>query len=123
MDRQKYKILYFLFLILIVINSNIQSSGAYKLNVPKVLLPFQSSKLISFVLEAKTETESSEDLCFVWSSSKPDVVAISPIYEGSKAKGDNRNECTAKAIVTAVSKHPQRMTSIILAKETSKFIL
>jgi hypothetical protein len=40
---------------------------AYKLNVPKVLLPFHSSKLITFMLEAKSETpESSEDLCFVW---------------------------------------------------------
>jgi hypothetical protein len=122
MDRNKYNKLYFLLILITLINANIQSTRAYKLNVPKVLLPFQSSKLISFVLEAKTESESGEDLCFVWSSSKPDVVAISPIYEGSKAKGgggDNRNDCTAKAIVTAVSKHSQRMTSIILAKETS----
>ena len=39
---------------------------AYKLNVPKVLLPFQSSKLVSFILEAKSETDSVQDLCFVW---------------------------------------------------------
>ncbi len=42
------------------------SAHAYKLNVPKVLLPFHSSKLISFVLEAKTETDSNEELCFDW---------------------------------------------------------
>ena len=41
-------------------------SHAYKLNVPKVLLPFQSSQLVSFVLEAKSETDSVQDLCFVW---------------------------------------------------------
>ena len=40
---------------------------AYKLNVPKVLLPYHSSKLITFTLEAKSESsESTDDLCFVW---------------------------------------------------------
>jgi hypothetical protein len=136
MDRQKCSKTYFyLFTLIIAACVATRPSAAYKLNVPKVLLPFQSSKLISFVLEAKTETDNGEDLCFVWSSSKPDVVAISPIYDtgktGKAGCGDtnnninnnrnDRSDCTAKAIVTAVSKHSQRMTSIILAKETSNF--
>jgi len=92
---------------------------AYKLNVPKVLLPFHSTKLITFLLEADGETDTSnhheDNLCFVWSSSRPDIVTITPIYDSSSKK---TNECSNKAIVAAVSKHPQRLTSIILAKET-----
>ena len=111
--------------LLVFISLSTTISTAYKLNVPKVLLPFHSSKLISFILEAKIENDSNEDLCFVWSSSRPDIVSIAPIYEGKTSKTggsgeNNRNECTSKAIVTAVSKHSQRLTSIILARETSK---
>lgn len=101
--------------ITIIISSHL---NAYKLNVPKVLLPFHSSKLISFVLEAKPE-----DLCFVWSSSRPDIVSITPIYDKTtkqkKEESSNNQECSSRAIVSAVSKHPQRFTSIILAKEIS----
>jgi nuclear pore complex protein Nup210 len=95
------------------------STNAYKLNVPKVLLPFHSTKLITFQLEADGDTDPSnhneDNLCFVWSSSRPDVVTITPIYDSSSKK---TSECSNKAIVSAVSKHPQRLTSIILAKET-----
>jgi hypothetical protein len=46
---------------------SIKNVANYKLNVPKVLLPFHSSKLISFVLEAKSENnEANEDFCFTW---------------------------------------------------------
>lgn len=135
--------------LVILVVAAISSLDAYKLNVPKVLLPFHSSKLISFVLEVKTEqgagdqsgsSTGSEELCFDWSTSRPDIVTITPLYDTSSTKcspqddtsshslyGDGsetntggRNECSRKAIVTAVSKHAQRLTSIILAKETSK---
>ena len=98
--------------------------GAYKLNVPKVLLPFQSSKLVSFVLEAKSETDSVQDLCFVWSSSRPDIVTITPIYErgASQERLRENGGCSTRALVSAISKHPQRLTSIILARETSESI-
>jgi hypothetical protein len=85
---------------------------SYKLNVPKVLLPFYSSQLISFQLELRTELNDPENLCFTWSSSMIDIVTIQPLYE--------IDNCSTKAIVTAVTKHPQRLSSIILAKETSK---
>ncbi len=104
-----------------------QNTSAYKLNVPKVLLPFHSSKLISFMLEAKSESpDLIEEPCFVWSSSRPDIVSITPIYDKLRQKvnreehGNNQNECSSKAVVSAVSKHSQRFTSIILAKEISK---
>ena len=74
------------------------------------------------MLEAKSDPlneplASDSELCFVWSSSRPDIVSITPIYEQNSYQ---KNECTRKALVTAVSKHAQRLTSIILAKETSK---
>ena len=101
-------------LLLVLLSANV--SHAYKLNVPKVLLPFHSTKLITFLLEANGEADtSSDDLCFVWSSSRPDVVTITPIYDSNSKRS---NECSNKALVAAVSKHPQRLTSIILAKET-----
>jgi nuclear pore complex protein Nup210 len=64
------------------------------------------------------------------SSSRPDIVSITPIYENDPKKDPNKNEygnlndCSTKAIVSAVSKHAQRLTSIILAKEikTDKLI-
>jgi hypothetical protein len=113
---------------LIIVSASVLSTNAYKLNVPKVLLPFHSSKQISFILEAKADTETlneqqNNDLCFVWSSSRPDIVSIIPIYEpaASVSNINNNRECTRKALVTAVSKHAQRLTSIILARETSWF--
>jgi hypothetical protein len=52
---------------------------SYKLNVPKVLLPFYSSQLMSFQLELRSEPGDPEHLCFTWSSSMTDYVTIEPI--------------------------------------------
>ena len=108
-------------IVLINILFNLQNTAAaYKLNVPKVLLPFHSSKLISFMLEAKSESpDLIEEPCLVCSSSRPDIVSITPIYDkiNREEQGNNQSECSSKAVVSAVSKHSQRFTSIILAKE------
>jgi nuclear pore complex protein Nup210 len=113
------KTLYQLFKLVFTLCILTNQLNAYKLNVPKVLLPFHSSKLISFVLEAKSETSDlTDEPCFVWSSSRPDIVSITPIYEKTKQK-QKEEGCSSKATVSAVSKHSQRLTSIILAKETS----
>ena len=109
------------FIQLVILITVLSRLDSYKLNVPKVLLPFHSSKLISFVLEAKSETpDINEDFCFEWSSSRPDIVSIQPIYDKPRRR-DESNECSSRALVSAVSKHSQRFTSIILAKETSIF--
>jgi len=115
-------------IVLIYILFTQNTAASYKLNVPKVLLPFHSSKLISFMLEAKSESpDLIEEPCFVWSSSRPDIVSITPIYDKIRQKinreehSNNQNECSSKAVVSAVSKHSQRFTSIILAKEISNF--
>ncbi|RNA20580.1 nuclear pore membrane glycoprotein [Brachionus plicatilis] len=99
-------------------------ANSYRLNVPKILLPFYSSKITNFTLEAKSELEpDTDDLCFTWSSSRPDIVSITPIYENRNAKF-NGYDCSHRAIVSALSKHSQRMTSIIFAKDikTNKLI-
>ena len=87
----------------------------------KVLLPYHSAQLVTFTLEARGEaseaSEASEAPCFVWSSSRPDIVAVQPIHD------DAAGQCSSRALVAAVSKHAQRYTSIILAKETSKSFL
>lgn len=120
----KTRMLFLAKFFLVAFLSVLNVSLAYKLNVPKVLLPYHSSKLITFTLEAKTDSsESADDICFVWSSSRPDIVTITPIYDKEprhklSSDGSNSNECSSKAIVSAVSKHAQRFTSIILAKET-----
>ena len=71
------KTLYQLFKLVFTLCMLTNQLNAYKLNVPKVLLPFHSSKLISFVLEAKSETSDlTDEPCFIWSSSRPDIVSI-----------------------------------------------
>ena len=95
----------------------IQLNSSYKLNVPKVLLPFHSSNVINFTLELINEDDDikhqQQNSCFLWSSSRPEIVSIEPIYENQQEK------CSTKAIVSSISKYPQRLTSIIIAKEIS----
>ncbi|KAI8519172.1 hypothetical protein Bbelb_024290 [Branchiostoma belcheri] len=75
-----------------------------KLNAPKVLLPYYSTVATNFTLEAS-------DGCFTWGSTRPEVatVQIIPLHHGK--------ECSNKAVVTAVSTQPNKLTSIILAEE------
>ncbi|XP_078582959.1 nuclear pore membrane glycoprotein 210-like [Branchiostoma floridae x Branchiostoma japonicum] len=82
----------------------ISLSFASKLNAPKVLLPYYSTVATNFTLEAS-------DGCFTWRSTRPEVatVQIVPVHQGK--------ECSNKAVVTAVSTQPNKLTSIILAEE------
>ncbi|XP_071946091.1 nuclear pore membrane glycoprotein 210-like [Antedon mediterranea] len=79
----------------------ISSGICYKLNVPKILLPYQATRPINFTLQA---TEG----CFTWRSTKPEVASV-------QALGDE--QCSKMASVTALSMHPSRKTAIILAEE------
>ena len=84
--------------------------SCYKLNVPKVLLPFHSSNVINFTLELINDEEDDsrqqQQSCFLWSSSRPEIVSIEPIYEIQ-----NELKCSRKAIVSSISKYSQRLTS------------
>ncbi|KAF6076183.1 tropomyosin 3 [Phyllostomus discolor] len=77
---------------------------AHKLNVPQVLLPFsQQPGRVPFLLEAQRG-------CYTWHSTHHDAVSVEPLYENSTL-------CSQKAVLTAESAQPIRLSSIILARE------
>ncbi|CAH2313261.1 Nuclear pore membrane glyco 210 [Pelobates cultripes] len=78
-------------------------ADASKLNVPKILLPFSRGNKINFTLEV---TEG----CYKWSSTRPDVATVQPIYVNDKP-------CSQKAVVKACATHPMRLASIIFAED------
>uniref|UniRef100_A0A8C9LAN5 Nucleoporin 210 like n=1 Tax=Pavo cristatus TaxID=9049 RepID=A0A8C9LAN5_PAVCR len=78
-------------------------SCAFKLNVPKVLLPFSWETRVPFVLEA-------EGGCYSWRSMHYNVVAAEPLYENGSA-------CSQKALLSAQSTQPTKLSSAVVAEE------
>ncbi|XP_063002325.1 nuclear pore membrane glycoprotein 210-like [Elgaria multicarinata webbii] len=78
-------------------------AGAYKLNVPKVLLPFSRDKRVPFVLGA-------EGGCYSWYSTRHDTVTIEPVYENSTV-------CSQKALLTTRSSQATKLASVVIAEE------
>ncbi|XP_031462245.1 nuclear pore membrane glycoprotein 210-like isoform X2 [Phasianus colchicus] len=78
-------------------------SFAFKLNVPKVLLPFSREMRVSFVLEA-------EGGCYSWRSTHDSVVTAEPFYENGSA-------CSQKALLSARSTQPTKLSSAVIAEE------
>ncbi|KAM6929481.1 nuclear pore membrane glycoprotein 210 isoform 2-T2 [Lycodopsis pacificus] len=93
-----------LWALLLLIITVIQVNCSSKLNIPKVLLPLARSTRINFTLEA---TEG----CYRWSSTRPEVASIQAVDEES-GRG-----CSRRAVLQALSTHPSRLTSIILAED------
>ncbi|XP_069766525.1 nuclear pore membrane glycoprotein 210-like isoform X2 [Narcine bancroftii] len=81
----------------------LRCSAAAKLNVPKVLLPYSSTVRVHFTLEA-------DEGCYGWFSTRPDIATVEPVYQ-------NDTDCSNKAIISARSSQPTRLTSIIIAEE------
>ncbi|KAL8184556.1 UNVERIFIED_CONTAM: hypothetical protein K2H54_020351, partial [Gekko kuhli] len=77
--------------------------GAYKLNVPKVLLPFSRDKRVPFVLGA-------EGGCYSWDSTRHDTVTIEPVYE-------NGTTCSRRALLTTCSTQATKLASVVMAEE------
>ncbi|KAI6204431.1 hypothetical protein M3Y94_00673500 [Aphelenchoides besseyi] len=77
----------------------------YRLNEPRVLLPFDSKNLVSYLLEVKEPTGG----CFFWKSSRPHIVSVEPVNQ-------NRN-CADSAIITARSRHLTDQSAVILATD------
>uniref|UniRef100_A0A8V1AGD9 Nucleoporin 210 like n=1 Tax=Gallus gallus TaxID=9031 RepID=A0A8V1AGD9_CHICK len=78
-------------------------SCAFKLNVPKVLLPFSQEMRVPFVLEA-------EGGCYSWHSMHYNVVAVEPLYENGAA-------CSQKALLSPQSTQPTKLSSAVIAEE------
>ncbi|XP_046661962.1 LOW QUALITY PROTEIN: nuclear pore membrane glycoprotein 210-like [Homalodisca vitripennis] len=83
----------------------ISSITPAKLNVPRVLLPLFQRFSTNFTLEV------SENGCYKWTSSRPDIVQVIPI------EVDDVHHCSIKAVVSAITKEPIRNTVIVLAEE------
>uniref|UniRef100_A0A8C6YX13 PO210 protein n=1 Tax=Nothoprocta perdicaria TaxID=30464 RepID=A0A8C6YX13_NOTPE len=74
-------------------------AAAFKLNVPKVLLPFSRELHVPFVLEA-------EGGCYSWYSTHPDIVNVEPLY-------GNSTVCSQKALLSAQASQAAKFSSII----------
>ncbi|XP_042296943.1 nuclear pore membrane glycoprotein 210-like [Sceloporus undulatus] len=94
-------------LVLLLLVSGFLLAGlaeAYKLNAPKVLLPFSQEKRVPFVLGA-------EGGCYSWYSTRHEAVTIEPMYE-------NGTSCSQKALLTTRSSQATKLASVIIAEET-----
>lgn len=83
---------------------------ASKLNARRVLLPYNIGVPTNFTLEVN------DGGCYQWSSSRPDVAIINPIYDPDKPE-DKLLHCSKTAKVTVTSHSPRRLASIVVAKE------
>ncbi|XP_068518769.1 nuclear pore membrane glycoprotein 210-like [Anas acuta] len=77
---------------------------AFKLNVPKVLLPFSRELRVPFVLEA-------EGGCYSWYSTHNDIVTVESIYE-------NGSICSQKALLSARSSQATKLSGVVIAEES-----
>ncbi|XP_069952997.1 nuclear pore membrane glycoprotein 210, partial [Cherax quadricarinatus] len=78
-------------------------SWASKLNVPRVLLPYNHEIPSNFTLKVF------EGGCYRWSCSRTEVVRLYEVIE---------DECANEVQVSAISRSPSRQTAIILAQDT-----
>ncbi|KAI1714789.1 nuclear pore membrane glycoprotein-like [Ditylenchus destructor] len=80
-------------------------SVGYRLNVPRVLLPYHPTQQIQFVLEISHP----DGGCFNWRSSRENIVSIAPI-------NPRTNGCSDKALITSKSKHANEESAVIFAE-------
>ncbi|GFQ93915.1 nuclear pore membrane glycoprotein 210 [Trichonephila clavata] len=83
-----------------------QFGESAKLSVPRILLPYNTGVPTNYTLEVK------EGGCYKWSSSRYDLVTVTPLPSDRE-----RASCTTKAIVSAVSRYPERENAIILVED------
>ncbi|CAF1271890.1 unnamed protein product [Rotaria sp. Silwood1] len=83
------------------------SLAAIRMSQPKILLPFHPRIETNFTLEAT-------DGCFLWSSSRPDLVRIDPIGPYSIKNGEN---CSLYANIIAHTKQSLRSSATVYARD------
>ncbi|KAK0402757.1 hypothetical protein QR680_016513 [Steinernema hermaphroditum] len=84
-----------------------QNAEAFRLNVPRVLLPYHPTNPVSFLLEV-TDPKGG---CFSWRSTRPEIVAVHTVDA-------HPSGCSSRAVVTAVSKHAEEHSAVIFAQDT-----
>ncbi|XP_049299266.1 nuclear pore membrane glycoprotein 210 [Anopheles funestus] len=82
-----------------------RSVSATKLNYPRVLLPIFDHISVNFTLEVV------EKGCFKWTSSRLDLIQITPSYD------DIDEDCSYRVVVTVINKEKRRNTAIVLAED------
>ncbi|XP_022250684.1 nuclear pore membrane glycoprotein 210-like isoform X2 [Limulus polyphemus] len=83
----------------------IGKNNSSKLNVPRVLLPYNLDIPTNYSLEV------TEGGCYKWSSSRTDVATVTPLDIESE------KDCSTRAVVSAISRSPSRSSTIVLAQE------
>ncbi|VDM96812.1 unnamed protein product [Thelazia callipaeda] len=81
-------------------------ASTYRLNVPRVLLPYHPNVQVTFDLTVSDP----EDGCFSWRTTRPDVVSIkvlNPI---------KTSDCSSRARIAATSKYSDEQTAVIFAE-------
>ncbi|CAF0960481.1 unnamed protein product [Adineta steineri] len=81
--------------------------AAIRMSQPKILLPFHPRHETNFTLEAT-------DGCFLWSSSRPDLVRIDPLEPFSIKNGE---KCSLHANVIAHTKQSLRASATVYARD------
>lgn len=99
----------FVFVISLITITTFQDVFASKLNARRVLLPYNIGVPTNFTLEVN------DGGCYQWSSSRPDVAVIHPIYPPESP--DILRSCSKSAKVTVTSHSPRRLSSIVMARE------
>ncbi|CAJ0936123.1 unnamed protein product, partial [Mesorhabditis belari] len=79
--------------------------NGYKLNVPRLLLPYHPSVPMRFELEVGTPSGG----CFKWRSNRPDVVKVNPL---------GHRDCSDRAEVVATAKVAGTHNAVIFADDT-----
>uniref|UniRef100_A0A1I8AJS5 Nuclear pore membrane glycoprotein n=1 Tax=Steinernema glaseri TaxID=37863 RepID=A0A1I8AJS5_9BILA len=82
-------------------------ASAFRLNVPRVLLPYHPTNPVAFLLEV-TDPKGG---CFSWRSTRPEIVAVHTVDA-------HPSGCSSRAVVTAVSKHAEEHSAVIFAQDT-----
>ncbi|WKX87927.1 hypothetical protein Q1695_007941 [Nippostrongylus brasiliensis] len=96
----KWLLLFFLF---------VTCSSSYRLNVPRVLLPYHPTIPVKFLLEVTQPSGG----CFNWRSTRPDVVSVTPL-------GSKLGTCSDKAEVRAAAKAVSgELSAVIFAEDTA----
>ncbi|EJW78081.1 hypothetical protein WUBG_11010, partial [Wuchereria bancrofti] len=82
-------------------------TDGYRLNVPRVLLPYHPSVQVTFDLIVSDPANG----CFTWRSTRPDTVSVKGVNPvGTKG-------CSAKAQITATSKYAEEQMAVVFAED------
>ncbi|VIO88385.1 conserved hypothetical protein [Brugia malayi] len=82
-------------------------TDSYRLNVPRVLLPYHPTVQVTFDLIVSDPANG----CFTWRSTRPDTVSVKGVNPvGTKG-------CSAKAQIIATSKYAEEQMAVVFAED------